>query len=208
MNAFISSTLTWATNNLFSLIATFVVCIVYVIVLRYVRPRLEQGVERSQLQGNALQKAKGSIVLIIATLSVVVLLFIWGIDFSGILVLSTGLLTLTGVALFASWSMLSNITAFFILLIHQSFRRGNFIRIIEMDNYVEGYISEINLFSTKLISEQREIINYPNNLLISRPVIINPRAHFQTVGKTTDLLPALLDSEASPPSASSTQRLP
>jgi len=73
-----------------------------------------------------------------------------------------------------------------LLLANKSFRRGDFIRVINLDNYVEGYISEINLFNTKLISENREIIIYPNNLLVAFPTIINPKDRFSIVGKITD----------------------
>ena len=103
-----------------------------------------------------------------------------------LLVISTSLITLTGVAFFASWSLLTNITAYFLLLFQMSFRRGNFIRVLDADNYVEGFITEINLFNTKLITEDREIIVYPNNLILTRPSIINPRAKWKTVGKFTD----------------------
>jgi hypothetical protein len=55
--------------------------------------------------------------------------------------------------------------------------------VIDGDNYVEGYISEINLFSTKLISESREVIIYPNNLLLTRPMLVNPRDRLNGIGK-------------------------
>ena len=122
----------------------------------------------------------------VGILTFAVILIAWGIDFSGLLVISTSLITLTGVAFFASWSLLSNITAYFLLLFQTSFRRGNFIRVLDADNYVEGFISEINLFNTKLITEDREIIVYPNNLILTRPSVINPRAKWKTVGKFTD----------------------
>ena len=35
-----------------------------------------------------------------------------------------------------------------------------------MDNYAEGHVSELNRFSTKLITESREVIIYPNNLVL------------------------------------------
>ena len=100
--------------------------------------------------------------------------------------MSAGLLALLGVSLFASWSILSNVTAFFLLIFHKSYKRGNFIRIIIGENYVEGYISEINLFNTKLISEDKEIIVYPNILLMSHPAIINPRSRYSVVGKVVE----------------------
>ncbi|MGB1582031.1 MAG: mechanosensitive ion channel domain-containing protein, partial [Nevskiales bacterium] len=80
-----------------------------------------------------------------------------------------------------------NITAYVVLLLHKSYRRGNFVRVIDFDNYIEGYIAEVNVFNTRLITEAREVIIYPNNLLISRPTIINPRSRLQGVGKITEV---------------------
>ncbi|HCA76603.1 MAG TPA: mechanosensitive ion channel protein MscS, partial [Alteromonas sp.] len=90
------------------------------------------------------------------------------------------------VALFASWSLLSNITSYFVLLFQNSYTKGNFIRIIDGDNYMEGYIADINLFTTRLITKDDEEIAYPNNLVLTRPVIINPKQHWQGIGKSTD----------------------
>ncbi|MCW9056802.1 MAG: mechanosensitive ion channel family protein, partial [Gammaproteobacteria bacterium] len=75
------------------------------------------------------------------------------------------------------------------LLANRAYRRGDFIRVINIDNYIEGYISEINLFNTKLISENREVIIYPNNLLLALPTIINPKDRYSIVGKTTEFTP-------------------
>jgi small-conductance mechanosensitive channel len=120
---------------------------------------------------------------ITATFGLLILLVVWGVDIGSVMIFATTVITLLGVALFASWSMLSNVTAYFILLIHPSFRRGNFIRVFDADNYAEGYISEVMLFSTKLVTEDREVIIYPNNLLLGRLAIINPRDRLAGVGK-------------------------
>ncbi len=161
--------------------------VTFLIALWYTRPKIEESIHQGRFKDESLKTANNSASIILGTLSLALVCLVWGFDFRGLLLLSTSLLTLTGVALFANWSILSNVTAFFILLIHQSFRRGNYIRVIDLDNYIEGYVADINLFSTKLITEDRESIIYPNNLIISRPTIVNPRTRHFNVGKTTDL---------------------
>ncbi|MFT5426698.1 MAG: small-conductance mechanosensitive channel [Gammaproteobacteria bacterium] len=170
-----------------SIYTSLFIIIGYISIRRYTKPRIEESIEHSRLSDDSLRTASNSANIILIVISVALISIVWGLDFHGLLVLSTGILTITGVALFASWSILSNITAFFILLVHQSFRRGNFVRIIDIDNYIEGYVSEINLFSTKLITVDREIIIYPNNLMISRPTIINPRSRLSAIGKTYEI---------------------
>ncbi|GAC24863.1 MAG: mechanosensitive ion channel protein MscS [Alteromonadaceae bacterium] len=178
--------LDWAQLYMGSLIWTLVMLLVYVLVTKWTLPKIEKKIDESNLKSPEVLRAYHIIRLVVGILTLAVILIAWGIDFSGLLVISTSLITLTGVAFFASWSLLSNITAYFLLLFQTSFRRGNFIRVLDADNYVEGFITEINLFNTKLITEDREIIVYPNNLILTRPSIINPRAKWKTVGKFTD----------------------
>lgn len=176
----------WATTYSINLGWSIAVLIGYVVITRLALPRIEKSVGRNNLKTEATQKAYHTVRLLIAILALAIMLVVWGVDFSGLLVVSTSLITLLGVALFANWSLLSNITSYFVLLFHNSFRRGNFIRILDADNYIEGFIAEVNLFNTKLITEDREIIVYPNNLILTRPTIINPRARWETMGKVQD----------------------
>ena len=182
----VKNVLEWSSRYSINLAWSFAVVLLYVLVTRLALPRIEQGVDDSNLKSEAKQKAYHTVRLVSATITIAIILIAWGIDFSGLLVLSTSLITLTGVALFASWSLLSNITSYFLLLFHNSFRRGNFVRVIDVDNYIEGYIAEVNLFNTRLITEDREVVIYPNNLMLTRPIIINPRNRWQTIGKFTD----------------------
>jgi small-conductance mechanosensitive channel len=54
---------------------------------------------------------------------------------------------------------------------------------LEGDNFVEGIISEVNLFNIKLITEDLDIIMYPNNLLLTRLIMLNPKTKLQGFGK-------------------------
>lgn len=182
---------TWWVNLSWSLV--FV--LFYMLVTRLALPRIEKLVSRSKLRAETTQKAHNTVRLIFGILTLAVLLIVWGVDFSGLLLLSTSLITLTGVAMFANWSILSNITSYFILLFHPTFQRGNFVRIMEMDNYMEGYIADINLFNVKLITEDREVIVYPNNLVLTRPTIVNPRSRWRVIGKIADRDLEPVDSE-------------
>ncbi len=165
---------------------SLVFVLLYMLVTRLALPKIEEIVDRSKLRAEATQKAYHTVRLILGVVTLSVLLIVWGVDFSGLLLLSTSLLTLTGVAMFASWSLLSNVTSYFILLFHPAFRRGNFVRVIDMDNYIEGYIADVNLFNTRLLTEDREVLVYPNNMMLTRPTLINPRNRWRVMGKTTD----------------------
>jgi small-conductance mechanosensitive channel len=180
----------WISNYSLQVIATGICLLAYFLMTRFAFPRIEKGVEQGKFKSSAAIKAFHVVRLLAGIVIAVVLIIVWGVDFSGLLLLSTSIITLTGIALFASWSILSNITAYFVLLLHQAYRRGNYIRVIDADNYIEGYISEVNVFNTRLITEDREVVIYPNNLLISRPALMNPRKKMNSVGKIFDLPPS------------------
>jgi hypothetical protein len=69
------------------------------------------------------------------------------------------------------------------LLTNVSYRRGNYLRIIDGDNFVEGFIADIGPFSTRLVTTERETIMYPNNLILTRPVMLNPKVKWNSIGK-------------------------
>jgi len=107
----------------------------------------------------------------IASLSMFALLFIWGIDYDGILLFGSSILAITGVALFAQWSILSNLTASVVIFFNYPARIGDRIRILDGEDSVEGTIVDINVFQVLLEDENQNIVNYPNNLLIQRPFV-------------------------------------
>ncbi|MDH5710057.1 MAG: mechanosensitive ion channel family protein [Gammaproteobacteria bacterium] len=178
--------LTTILNYKFNIAITVFILLLQAAIIKFATPRIEKHTDHSRLKRDSFDKARKSLIFVSNTISIALILFVWGFDFKGLMTMSAGLLALLGVSLFASWSILSNVTAFFLLIFHKSYKRGNFIRIIIGENYVEGYISEINLFNTKLISEDKEIIVYPNILLMSHPAIINPRSRYSVVGKVVE----------------------
>ena len=46
------------------------------------------------------------------------------------------------------------------------------MKIIDGANHVEGKVVEINLFSTVLLTKNNDQVVYPNNLIVSRPVVV------------------------------------
>jgi len=175
--------LTWLTQYQLNAVWSGVVLLFYLGMSRKLLPKLESNIEKSKLKSHSALKGLFAARVIVATVSLALLLLAWGIDFSGLLVLSTSIITVTGVALFASWSLISNITAYFILLTNVAYRRGNYVRVLDGDNYIEGIIADVGPFSTRLVTAERETLMYPNNLILTRPVLLNPKQKWGSMGK-------------------------
>lgn len=97
--------------------------------------------------------------------------FVWSVDLKGISLFASSLFAIIGVAMFAQWSILSNVTASIIIFFTFPARVGDKIKIVDGDNSVEGIIREISLFQIELIDSQENLILYPNNLILQKPVI-------------------------------------
>ena len=166
------------------LIISVSVIILYFIISRRIMPLLYQVIAHSRLKAEMNKRAAVVIHILLVLLLIVVLSMVWGVDIRGLLVLASSMIAVVGVALFAAWSLLSNITAFFILLGQKAFAEGMEVRVIDGGNYLEGRIVEINLFSTVLRTKDNEQVVYPNNLLISRPVVVFPRKSRKIVQNT------------------------
>ena len=175
--------LDWLTVYQSNVVWSGIVLLVYLAMSRKLLPKLETNIEKSKLKSNSAIRGLFAARVIVATVTFSLLLLAWGIDFSGLLVLSTSIITVTGVALFASWSLISNITAYFILLTNVAYRRGNYVRILDGDNYIEGVIADVGPFSTRLVTAERETLMYPNNLILTRPVLLNPKTKWGAMGK-------------------------
>ena len=108
---------------------------------------------------------------IFLTISLVAIAFIWSVDFSGIMVLASSIFAVVGIALFAQWSIISNITASVIMFFVSPIRVGDQVKIVDGDNTVGGKIKDITLFQITMEDEEGNLISYPNNLILQKPVI-------------------------------------
>lgn len=100
------------------------------------------------------------------------LFIIWGVETKALFMTVSSVLTVIGVALFAQWSILSNITSGIILLFSFPFKIGDVIRIHDKDFPIEAEIEDIRAFHTYLKTSNGEMITYPNNLLLQKGISI------------------------------------
>jgi len=131
--------------------------------------KLSKKVERSKLRKQYLNRYIGYIIW---TLTVVTIILVWGLKRDGFWVALGSTFAVVGVALFANWSILSNVTASFILYFTFPYKIGDRIRIHDKDLPVTAVIEDIKGFYTILRTAEGELITYPNNLLLQKGVSI------------------------------------
>lgn len=108
----------------------------------------------------------------LAVMAFFVLCLFWGVDYSSLVVAASSTLAVMGVAFFAQWSILSNITASIVIFFTYPTRIGDRVRILDTETTtVEGSIIDINLFQVLIETADSGVVNYPNNLFIQKPVL-------------------------------------
>lgn len=110
--------------------------------------------------------------MFINTASIIILIVIWGVDTKNLFAALSSVFAVIGVALFAQWSVLSNITAGVIIFFTSSFRIGNYIRILDKDMPIEAKVEDIFTFYTHLRTKEGVLHVFPNNMLLQKAVTI------------------------------------
>ena len=115
----------------------------------------------------------------------IVLAAIWNIDRKELFVFFTSVLTIIGIAFFAQWSILSNITASLILFFNHPLRIGQFIQVFDKDYTVEGKLEDISFFFMHVRTKENQIVTIPNNLVLPRTILMKTETSKEDV--TTEL---------------------
>ena len=96
---------------------------------------------------------------------------ILGLGYSEISLFLSSVFAVVGIALFAQWSILSNITASMVIFFGFPYRVGDRIKVTDPDFDLSGTVEEISLFHVLIRSPEGNMITYPNTLILQKPVI-------------------------------------
>lgn len=153
-------------------IATMIVILLYVIF----RVSIAKIVKRFARLNEVLEHRTNLIIkyinLLLGILALISVTIIWGVKKDQILLFISSVFAVVGVASFAQWSILSNITAGIIIFFSYPFKIGDKIKIHDKDFPIEGEIDDIKAFYIVLRTIDGEMITYPNNLLMQKGISV------------------------------------
>lgn len=93
------------------------------------------------------------------------------LGFGDISLFLSSIFAVLGVALFAQWSILSNLTASILIFFVFPYRIGDTVKVAEKDEDISGVIIDITMFHVILRHASGNIITYPNSLILQKGVI-------------------------------------
>ena len=103
---------------------------------------------------------------------VIGLIVIWGLDFRNLGIFMSSIFAVIGIAFFAQWSILSNITSGVIMFFTFPYKIGDYIKIHDKEAPLEGLIEDIKTFHIILHTSNNEIVTYPNSMMLQKGVSI------------------------------------
>ncbi len=148
-----------------------ILSIALILLYIYLRPTLDRLIVKIGRKDKVQQKRQKAILKFFHIISfgglVLALSIVWGYTFQSLYVASIGIFTLIGIAFFAVWSILSNITSGFIMFFKFPMSIGDTIELMEIEG-AHGVVQDISLFHVLLEQEDGMIVAVPNNVVIQK----------------------------------------
>lgn len=98
--------------------------------------------------------------------------YIIGAELKEISVVFSSVFAVIGIALFAIWSILSNVTSGIIMFFSFPYKVGDKIKIHDKDYPIEAIIEDIRAFQLHLRVDSGDLVTYPNNLILQKAVTL------------------------------------
>jgi len=153
--------------TVFGTVAVLVLASITILILRrllqrwltYLHPRLHLSYE-SALTTSRLFTA---VLWVITTF---IVLNVWGVGLGGVWTVLVSAITVIGVGFLATWTMISNFTANFFLLLWRPFHLGQTVELLPEN--LKGRVTDRNLMFTVLREESGSVLQIPNNLFFQK----------------------------------------
>ena len=161
-------------------ILTLLILWILQFILKTAAKRVERKAEIDVTRTRLMFKYINILIVIIATF---LLSLTWGYNPQEIALIFSSLFAIIGVAMFAIWSILSNITAGIILFFSFPYKIGSRIKIHDKDLPLEAVIEDIKAFHLHLRTMEGELVTYPNNLILQKAVSLIEKEYYPEEGK-------------------------
>ena len=150
-------------------IEALVVFLIFIIVRRASNKIIDKTRQQKLMQKARAAIVKKAVNLIFLVVMLIIIFSIFGVKQSDLFVYIGSILTVVGVAFFAQWSILSNITSSILIFFNHNVKLEDTVTIMEGKEYeIKGRISNIGLFFVTIITKEEDEITLPNNIFMQK----------------------------------------
>ena len=170
------------------LIATGIVLIILGVV-RFISHTLIRKIGRkSGINDARIKLISRYVTVTLVLVAILIESFVFGAEKKDLAVVFSSVFAVIGIALFAIWSILSNITSGIIMFFSFPYKVGDKIQIHDKDFPVEAIIEDIRAFQIHLRLDNGDLVTYPNNLMLQKAVTLVKKDAIEEFEDGTDLI--------------------
>ncbi|QDO95132.1 mechanosensitive ion channel [Formosa sediminum] len=157
----------------FKVIISCIILLVVLLIIRYIVLILVKKIGRksgiNEARIHLIQRYSTVTLFLIGLLFLSVIL---GAKPEDLALVFSSVFAVIGIALFAIWSILSNITSGVIMFFSFPYKVGDKISIHDKDFPIEAVIEDIRAFQLHLRLDNGNLVTYPNNLILQKAVTL------------------------------------
>lgn len=142
----------------------------YIIIVKLLSSMIERVGRQKSVQAYRIKYISKTLTISLTVVYLMLTLLILGVEYTQVSVFLSSAFAVIGIALFAQWSILSNITASLIIFFAFPYRVGDRIKILDKDDDISGIVDEITLFHV-IVRKGDDLISYPNSLILQKAVV-------------------------------------
>ena len=144
------------------IIETLIVLGIYIALYLIFKTIINNFLKKTKLERGRRKMAIRAVQLFTTMTAIIILTGIWGFKQSQIALFASSILTALGIAFFAQWSLLANITSSILIFFNHPVKLGDYVKVLHKDYHYEGEVTEMNYFFVHLKTNDNEIITIPN----------------------------------------------
>lgn len=152
------------------LMLTIILLVVLMVVRLIVSRTVSKVLKRFEFTLQRKRVALKVVNLVLLLTAATALTGIWGLKGSDLFVFLSTVITVLGIAFFAQWSILSNITSGLILFFNHPLKIGDTIEIYDKEFPIKGRVDDISFFFLYIRTPEGERYSVPNNILLQKSI--------------------------------------
>lgn len=156
----------------YELILTLVVFVIVIILKFILHAALRKIGRKSGINDARINLINRYTTVTLVLIALLVEAFIFGAEPKDLSLVFSSVFAVIGIALFAIWSILSNITSGVIMFFSFPYKVGDKIKIHDKDFPIEAIIEDIRAFQLHLRQDNGDLVTYPNNLILQKAVTL------------------------------------
>jgi len=154
------------------IIETAAVIVGYIITYYITKNFVNNSLKHTNIQRGRRKMIVKAVQLLSFLMAIVLVSAIWGLKQNEIAVYVGTILTAIGIAFFAQWSLLSNVTSSLLLFLNHPVKIGDKIKVLDKDCPFEGEVTDLTYFFIHVKTNEGEITTIPNSVLLQKSVSV------------------------------------